>query len=327
MATPTLLVTVSADSDRRRVIEEASTSAVEVRYVDDIEPSRRGEAVESAAALLSFKPHQELSDAAFDRLHSDQVLQSISAGVDQIPLDRLPDGLIVQSNAGAHADPIAEHVCAMYLALCKRLRLRHERLQSGEFDQFQPNRRVEGTTCTIFGFGAIGQAVARQLKAVGVTILGINRHGEADEPVSFLGTPADLQTALGRSDGLVLTAPLTPETRGRVDREMLRSLPADGLVINVARGQLIDQEDLYRHLEANPEFHAGIDAWWTEPARQGRFELDYPFLELPNVIGSPHNAAQVPGLRDHVFEQAVGRVTTAVTSGDYSNVVDRDLGY
>jgi len=327
MAAPTLLVTASVDAEQRRTIETELPPEIDHQFLEDVAPERRATAVAEADALLSRLPHRELDDEAFEHLHGEQVMQSISAGVDHLPLDRLPEGLVLQSNAGAHAEPIAEHVLAMYLALSKRLRVEHQKLQEGKFDQFRPNRQVEGSTCGIFGFGGIGQAAGRLLKSVGVSILAINRSGEAEEPAAFLGTPDDLEYVLRRVDGLVVTAPLTPETRGIIDREKLRWMPDDAMVINVARGELIDQEDLYRHLQENPEFQAGIDAWWKEPVRHGEFEIEYPFPDLPNVIGSPHNSAQVPEIGEHSLRQAVRSVAQTLTTGEHTNVVDRDLGY
>jgi len=204
-------------------------------------------------------PQVELDDAGFAALHSGQVLQTISAGVDFLPFDRLPDGLTIQSNAGAYAEPMAEHVLAMYLALSKRLLVEHHKMADGEFDQFRRNRWVDGSTCAIFGFGAIGEATARLLKPLGVSVMAINRRGESDQPVDFLGTPDDLEYVLGECDGLVIAAPLTPETRGLFDREKLSWMADDAMLINVARGELIDQRALYEHLREHPQFQAGIE--------------------------------------------------------------------
>lgn len=323
----TLLVTIPVEPRQRQTIESELPREIGCLYLDDIDPDRRAAAVGEADALLSMLPHNELDDEGFTRLHSDQIMQSISAGVDHLPLDRLPDGLVLQNNAGAYAEPIAEHVLAMYLALSKRLRIEHQKLQAGEFDQFHSNKRVDGSTCGIFGFGGIGQASARLLKSVGVSILAINRSGESEESADFLGTPDDLKYVLRQSDGLIITAPLTPETRGIIGREELRVMADDAILINVARGELIDQSALYRHLSENPEFQAGIESWWKEPIRHGYFEIEYPFLELPNVIGSPHNAAQIPDISLHSLEQATRNVATALTADEFNNIVDRNLGY
>lgn len=327
MDTPTLLITLPVEPDQRQTIAAELPLEITLQYLDDVNPKRREEVVREADGLLSALPHEELDDGEFARLHADQVIQSISAGVDHLPLDRLPDGLVLQNNAGAYAEPIAEHVLALYLAISKRLRIEHQKLLEGEFDQFRPTRQVDSSTCGILGYGAIGQASARLLKSVGVSILAINRSGEAEEPAEFLGTPDDLEYVLRQSDGLIITAPLTPETRALIDREKLRWMADDAMLINVARGELIDQRDLYQHLQDNPEFQAGIDAWWKEPIRHGEFEVEYPFLELPNVIGSPHNAAQVPEGMEYGLQQAVQNVAQTLTTGEFTNVVDRDLGY
>jgi glycerate dehydrogenase len=323
----TILVTASANDERRATIGAELPDGVDCSFLDDVDPADRPDAVEAADGVLSMAVQVELDDDAFARLHDDQVLQTISAGVDFLPFDRLPDGLTIQSNAGAYAEPMAEHVLAMYLALSKRLLVEHRKMADGEFDQFRPNRQVEGSTCAIFGFGAIGEATARLMKPLGIAVEAINRSGESDEPVDFLGTPDDLEAVLGRCDGLVLAAPLTPETRGLIDREKLELMADDATLINVARGEIVDQGDLYAHLEANPEFGAAIDAWWTEPLRDGEFSLDYPFFELPNVLGSPHNSAQVPGIREVGIRHATRNLVSAVEGGEEANVVDPELGY
>lgn len=327
MATRTLLVTFSVDADERAAIESALPRTVSGTFFDDLGADRQPTAVENADALLARVPHRELSSTAFDRIHDGQIVQLGSAGIDHVPVDRFPDGVTVLSNAGVYAEPMAEHALALYLALSKRLLIEHRKLEAGEFDQFRPNRRVAGSTCAIFGFGAAGQAAARRLKPLGVRVLGINRRGEADEEVDFVGTPDDLEAVLESCDGLLVTAALTPETEGAIDREKLQLMDDDGMLINIARGEIVDQRDLYEHLQANPEFQAGIESWWTEPVRHGEFALEYPLLDLPNVLGCPHNASQVPGIHEHALRTAAENVAAALTDGSPDNVVDEAEGY
>lgn len=322
----TLLVTYATEPHHRTTIEGAVPEWLTPRYLEDVDPDRRADAVAEADALLSWSPDEELG-AAFGDLSAEHVLQLVTAGVDHLPLDRFPDGLTVLSNAGAYAEPMAEHILAMYLALSKRLLVEHRNLQAGEFNQFRPNKWVRGSTCGIVGYGGIGQAAARLLKRLDVSIMAINRSGEADEPAEFLGTPDDLGHVLSESDGVVLAAPLTEETRGMIAREQLQRMPDDGFLINVARGELVVQRDLYEHLEANPDFQAGLEAWWIEPVRHGEFDLEYPLLDLPNVLGCPHNSAQVPDIRERGHRQAVESVVAALEGRPPANVVDPERGY
>lgn len=324
--TPTVLVTASSESIDRESLESKLASVASVGYLTDVADDRRADVLTDAAYLLSDGPSDELSDAELDRLSDGQTLQLLSAGVDYVAFDRLPAGMRVLNNAGAYAEPMAEHVLAMYLALSKRLLEEHRNMADGEFNQFTPTRWVDGSTVGIFGFGAIGAAVAQKLQSLGVRIEAINRSGETDKEVSFVGTPEALDRLLETCDCLVLSAPLTPETRGIIGSEQLSQMADDAMLINVARGELVDQADLYEHLRENPAFRAGLEAWWTEPIRHGRFELAYPFFDLPNVLGSPHNSAIVPNVTELRSRHAAANLRAAIT-GEPGNVVDRERGY
>jgi glycerate dehydrogenase len=164
---------------------------------------------------------------------------------------------------------------------------------------------LDGGVCGIFGFGGIGVATARLMRAIGMTVHAINRRGQTDADVDWIAGVDQFDTLLAASDVLLISAPLTRATRHIFDATALARMKPDAILINLARGELIDEAALFAHLQATPTFTACIDAWWVEPVRHGRFAIDHPFTTLPNVIGSPHNSASVPAWRIIALQRAV----------------------
>src|SRR6266498_293806 len=110
-------------------------------------------------------------------------------------------------------------------------------------------------------------------------------------------------------------------TSGRTDEPELGLMKPRAVLVNVARGRIVDQAALYEHLRAHPEFSAGIDAWWVEPFGSGEFRVEHPFFELPNLLGSPHNSALVPGILDEATRRAAANVLRFVRGEPVTGVV------
>ena len=277
------------------MIADVVGDAAEVRFWPDHDESSRDGLLGRARAVLTYDPFEDLGLAAIRRLESCELIQCLTAGVDFLPLRSLPDRIRVACNAGAYAEAMAEHALAMALSAAKRLTREHALMREGEFNQFKPTKRFAGLTCGILGYGEAGREAARLMRALGLRIQAVNRSGTTDEPVDFIGTLDDLDRVLAASDILVITLSLTPKTNALIGAERLALMKPDAVLVNVARGEIVEQEALYRHLESSPGFTACLEAWWIEPIRHGRFEIDYPFLDLPNVIASPHNSAMTHG--------------------------------
>jgi phosphoglycerate dehydrogenase-like enzyme len=308
----TVVVTFKLRAPERAVIAEALGTAAEPIYLTDLEPAARASALTNAKALLARHTGHELRPGEAAQLTAARLVQFMSAGIDFIPMHDIPATVPIAGNGGAYSEPMAEHGLAMALAAAKKLIVQHAALAQGEFNQMAPNRVLSGGTCGIIGFGGIGEASARLFRALGMRIHAINRRGAAAEPTDWIGTMADLDTLLAVSDVIILSMPLTPATKGMIGPRELQRMKPDAILVNLARGEVIEEAALFDHLKTHPDFHACLDAWWVEPLRHGEFRMDYPFMTLPNVVGSPHNSASVPGMTETGLRRAVANIRRAL---------------
>lgn len=270
--------------------------------------SERAAALAGTDILWGWNPERELRKDEYRLLGQLKLIQLISAGADHLPFAKIAQQVTVASNVGAYSEPIAEHALAMALALCKQLLPNHRRLMEGQFNQAALNRSIAGATVGIIGFGGIGQATARLMKLLGGRVWAINTSGRTDQEVDFIGTLDHLEQVLRASDIIVLSLALTKATRRLVDARELAWMKDDAILINVARADLIDEAAFYQHLKTHPRFAAGIDAWWVEPFSSGQFKMAFPYGELPNLLGSPHNSPMVPGVMGHAIELAAENI-------------------
>jgi len=292
---PNVLVTFSADGDLRGPLLKVLGQVARIIFLLELSPEERTQELASADVLISWHPARELQSAEFGMISHAKMMQLLSAGADHLPFPQLPTTLTIASNAGAYAAPMAEHILAMTLAVTKNILDRQNKLKNGIFDQTNANRMLQGSTCAILGFGGIGKATARLLRCFGVKIYAVNSTGKTNEPVEFIGSLRNLEYVLRHADVVVVALPLTNSTRGLIGSRELGWMKNSAILVNVARGDIINEAALYEKLRADPSFTAAVDAWWNEPLRNGKFRTSYPFLELPNFLGSPHNSGLVPG--------------------------------
>ena len=304
MTTSNLLITLTADAAVRAVIEATLAPVARITYLADLPDEVRSVALQAATVVMARNTAQELRAGEAALLANARLIQFVTAGVDYIPLADLPTNVPIASNGGAYSEPMAEHAVAMAFAAAKRLLVEHNKLVRGEFDQFRQNRMLAGSICGILGFGGIGVATARLMRGLGLKVHAINRRGHTDEAVDSIGKEDRLDDLLVAADVLVLSLPLTPTTNRLIGQRELALMKPNAILINLARGEIIDEASLYAHLQANPKFTVCIDAWWIEPVRHGTFRMDHQFLTLPNVIASPHNSASVKGWRDVAMRRA-----------------------
>jgi len=320
-----VLVTYEPGEGDKKLYLEILDDLTNVHYLQEGSESNRIKLIEAAEIIIALSfSKKEIDPAETALLRNARFIQLIYAGADNIPNELIPDHIFLASNVGAFAKPIAEHVLALTLALAKKLIPHNIMLQDGKFDRSGYNQEIRGGVCGIIGFGGNGKEIAKTMQSMGMKVYGINRAGKTDAPIDFIGTVGDMKMVLEKSHVVVVTAPLTRETKDLIGKEELAWMKKDAILINVGRGDVINQKALYEHLQANPAFQAGIDTWWSEPADSKEFGLDYPFFELPNIIGSPHNADHVPRSIPKATRKALENVRNFIIGDEIRGVLKRE---
>lgn len=208
--------------------------------------------------------------------------QVAAAGLSGADLERV----VITSASGVHAGPLSEFVLFGLLAFARNLpRLLRDK-QAHRWDHY-PVTELRGHTVLIVGVGAVGTEVARLTHTMGMRTVGITRHGHSDSPYLYeVRPPADLHQLLRRSDAVVVTLPLTEETRNMFDADAIAAIKPGAVLVNVGRGGVVDERALIDALAGGHLGGAALDVFATEP-----LDPDSPLWDLPNVILSPHTAA------------------------------------
>lgn len=237
-------------------------------------------------------------------------------------------------NSHANAPFVAQHAFALLLACADRTIESHASLDNRYPSKWdQPLARpllLEGGTCLLVGYGYIGKRIAPLVRAMGMDVITYRRNPQVngDYPPSY--GPSELLTAVQRADAIIVSLPLTAETRGLIDEKILRAMKKHALLVNVGRAEVIDQEALYRGLSTREIQGAALDVWWNYPqdelGKGATYPAEFPFHELSNVILSPHRADQVEAL-ESAYLLDVAATVAAIQGGESRNIVDISRGY
>jgi len=325
MATgPLVAVSYPADDEFAQINTRVLDGSARVAFLHGRPDDEVREVLGEADVLLGWHLGDELPAGALQDAARLRFVQLLSAGADSVDYAALPQRLPLAANVGAYAQPMAEYVMAVTLALARRLPQRHAEMARGEFGMWKPVLTLDGAVCVILGFGGIGKATARMMRAFGARIHAVNTSGASSEPTDFIGTLADLDQVLAEADVLVIALPLTRATRGLIGARELALMKPAAILVNVGRAAIVDERALYEHLRDHPDFCAGLDAWWHEPGPGSAFSTEYPFFDLPNMIGSPHNSGVTDGALQVGARMAAENVRRFLRGEAVTGVVRRE---
>ena len=289
---------------------------------DEPPPWATGVAEERRAALSRAEVliALQISKDLMTQCPSLRWLQGIGAGVEQFAKAGVSQDRVIVTNAsGLSANSMAEFVIGRLLEIWKRFREAEQHQRDHQYIQTY-GRTLAGSTLGIVGLGSIGNAIAERASALGVRVLGLRRShrpGASSEHTSELYGPEQLHEMLGRCDAIVLAAPATDETFHLIDAKALAVLPKGAVLVNVARGSLVDESALIDALQSGQLGAAALDVFETEPLPD-----DSPLWELPNLYLSAHSSVSTDRYVEDIFELFADNLARYVRGDSLRNQVD-----
>jgi glyoxylate reductase len=252
------------------------------------------------AALLSRAPHLK-------------VIANMAVGYDNINVaDCTARGVLVTNTPGVLTDTTADLAFALLMAAARRIPEAERALRTGAWKTWSPmymtGQDVYGATLGIIGMGEIGTALARRAAGFHMPLLYHNRHRNEQAERELGARYRAKDDLLREADFVVLFAGLTPETRGLIGERELALMKPTAVLVNPARGGLVDEAALYRALKSGQIWAAGLDVWEQEPV-----SVDNPLLTLPNVVALPHIGSGSIPTRTRMATLAAENLVAALT--------------
>ncbi|MFQ6395227.1 D-2-hydroxyacid dehydrogenase [Nocardia sp. KC 131] len=293
-------------------------SRAEVRYT---EASGLADAVRGAEVLFVY---DFLTRAIPDAWHAADRLRWLhmgSTGVDPVMFPELRASEVVVTNTrGVFDAPIAEYVLGQILGFAKDL-TGSVRLQQQHEWRHRESERIAGSSALIVGTGSIGRAIARLLRAAGMTVRAVGRQARATDP-DFGTVATDLYAELPTADYVIAVAPLTPQTREMFDAKAFAAMKPHARFVNVGRGELVVTDDLVAALSTGSIAAAALDVVDPEP-----LPAQHPLWDLPNVRITPHNSGDFIGWRTEIVTTFTENFDNWIAGRPLDSVVDKELGY
>lgn len=227
-----------------------------------------------------------------------KLIQLISAGLDRVPLDYIKEKGIKLFNAkGVYSVPMAEWVVLKILEIHKKSKQFYKNQEKHKWEKQRDLLELKDKIAVIIGFGDVGTEVAKRLKAFGVHVIGIGRRKKEFQLLDEYYLIDYIDEVLRKSDIVILTLPLTEDTRHLIKEEKIRQMKDDCVLVNVSRGGVIDEKSLVKALQSGKFLGVALDVFEEEPLSENSSLWDFE-----NVIITPHNSFVSDKVNDRLFE-------------------------
>jgi glyoxylate reductase len=292
-------------------------------WQDELPPSReellkRVQGVDGFLCLLTDRVDGEVMDAAGEQL---KVISNHAVGFDNIDVPAATArGIPVGNTPDVLTDATADFAFALLMAVARRIPEAERYVHDGKWKTWGPRLLlgvdIQGATVGLIGFGRIGKAVARRAAGFDMRVIYYDPT-EAKDSAELKASRVDFETLLHESDFISIHTPLTPATRHLIDAEALSKMKSSAVLINTARGPVVDMDALYQALKSNRIFGAGLDVTEPEP-----LPLGSPLLQLDNVIIVPHIASASKTSRDQMSWMAAQNLIAGLKGEQLPNCVN-----
>ena len=266
-----------------------------------------------------------------------RMIQTFGAGIDKVDLDAVRTrGDIILCNNHVNSAEVAESAIALLLSAAKNIIPSDRELRAGNWIHRWggpvPNLEIRGKNALIIGLGHIGADIAKRLKSFEVTITAATRSGTSKntDNVDEVVRITEIQPYVEKADFVILSLPLTDESRNLVDEEFLSWMKPTSILVNISRGEIVVEAALYEALKEKHIHGAGIDVWWRYPTKWRGTVVppsDLPFHELDNIVISPHRAAYSENVRHELYQFAAENILRFVRGETPLNIIDIERGY
>jgi phosphoglycerate dehydrogenase-like enzyme len=277
------------------------------------------DALKTADFMINNAPPQERLREQAPRL---KWIQTVGAGVDGLmPMTWLPADITLTNNSGAHGAK-AEESCLMALLMLQARMPEIIRNQQHRVWKKIFTAPIAGKTVVLVGFGDLGQGAGRAAKKLGLNIIAVTRSGKAGRLADKVVSSARIDSVLPQADFVIVTTPLTGETRDLINRDRIKLLKPGAGFINIGRSPIVDYVALRERLQNGDLGGAVLDVFDEEP-----LPPDSPYWDTKNLIILPHISCDDPRYIDHLLDFWFSNFERFLAGKKLKNIVDRKLGY
>lgn len=276
--------------------------------------------MEDVDIMVCFNPFEKLDIGMLPNL---KWIQLLSAGINQVPIDKVVNqNIILTNNRGGYSIPIAEWIVLKTLEMYKNSKEFYKKQKNKDWKVDTSLLEIYGKTIGFIGTGSIAQEAAKRFEGFGVNIIGVNASGKKADYFHQCYSIDKINDIVGQWDVLIVAAPYTEKTHHLVNEDIFKNMKDGTYLINIARGNIIDEKALINNLKSGKIKKAALDVFEIEPLPE-----DSPLWDMENVIISPHNSwASEMNFRRR-YEIAYKNMKRYINKEKLINIVDLKRGY